>query len=238
MYSRALDAGLQAIISPAVTTSSWEGLREIARRYPLVHPCYGLHPMFNAEHRDEDIQTLEHWIQHENPLAIGECGLDFFHGREDAERQNMIFEAQLSLATAYELPVVIHARRAVEDVLQHLRQYPSTRGVLHSYSGSQEQIRQLTKFDIYFGFGGPITWPASKKLARAVAAAPLDRILLETDAPDQAGELHRHARNEPAYLPEVAAKVAEIKQIPVTMVIEATTNNAGRLFGLNLTKNT
>lgn len=232
VFRRALDAGITAIISPAITAASWPALKQIAAAFDVVNPCYGLHPMFTNAHQPTDLEELENWIHQESPVAIGECGLDFYQGKEDSGKQLEIFDGQLALAAKYDLPVIIHARRAVEEVLRLLRRYPEVSGVLHSYSGSAEQARQLAARDIYFGFGGPVTWPQSRKLHKLVAKIPLDRILLETDAPDQAGEQHRRQRNEPAFLPEIAEKIAAIKQFSPDTVAAVTTKNATRLFRL------
>lgn len=233
VYQRATAVGVSAIISPAITAAEWPQLKQITSKYDRTYPCYGLHPMFIQEHCPSDIELLDDWIDQERPIAIGECGLDFYHGRDDASVQLEIFEGHLKLAKKYQLPVIIHARRAVEDVLKLLRNYPDVAAVLHSYSGSTEQARQLAEHNIYFGFGGPVTWPQSRKLRSVVASIPIEKILLETDAPDQSGEQHRRQRNEPAYLPEVAETIAQIKQLSASEIARVTTSNAQALFKID-----
>ncbi len=232
LYQRARQAGVRHIITPAITATSWPGLRQICARYPGVHPAYGLHPMFQAEHRDDDIDRLQTWLERERPVAVGECGLDFYIPKPDKEKQTAIFRAQLALAQRFELPVIIHARKSVEAVMMLLREYPDVRGVMHSYSGSLEQARQLIERGFLLGFGGPLTWPRATRLRRIAATLPLESLLLETDAPDQPGEQHRGQRNEPAWLPEVAHTLAELRKISVDEVIEVTSDNARRLFSL------
>jgi len=226
-------AGIQAIISPAVTAVSWPQLKRVTTEYPHIHPAYGLHPMFTDQHQPHDIDHLEQWLDQEKPVAIGECGLDFYNGRDNQSQQAAYFEAQLSLAQRYQLPVIIHARKAVEMVLQTIRRYPNLRGVIHSYSGSIEQARQFIDREFYLGFGGPITWIQSTRLQKLVEAVPLESILLETDAPDQADANHRGERNEPCYLPLIAKKVADLKQQTYEEVAQTTTKNANNLFKLN-----
>lgn len=232
MQSRALRAGVQAIISPAITAASWPQLRRITADYAHIHPAYGLHPMFIDKHQRGDIDMLEQWLDRERPVAIGECGLDFYTASQDRKQQIECFEAQLSLAGRYELPVIIHARKAVEEVLQRIRRHPRLRGVIHSYSGSLEQARQFIDKGFYLGFGGPVTWPKSTRLRKLVTALPLDALLLETDAPDQADAGHRGERNEPCFLPLIAAQIANLKKLEFEEVTSTTTKNATSLFRL------
>jgi len=223
-------AGVQAIISPAVTAASWPQLKHITAEYPHIHPAYGLHPMFTDQHQPHDINHLEQWLDQEKPVAVGECGLDFYNHRDNRNQQVAYFEAQLSLAQHYQLPVIIHARKAVEAILQTIGRYPNLRGVIHSYSGSLEQARQFIDKGFYLGFGGPITWATSTRLQKLIEAVPLESILLETDAPDQADTNHRGERNEPRYLPLIAKKIAELKQHTYQEVAQATTKNTNSLF--------
>lgn len=232
MFQRAVKAGVEQIVSPAITAESWENLKRLTSMFAGVHPCYGLHPMFIELHKPYDLLSLEQWIARENPIAVGEIGLDFYRPELDRAKQNRFFEAQLDIAMEARLPVIIHARKAVEPVSKQLRCRNLEGGVLHSYSGSVEQAQPLMDRNFYFGFGGPVTWPRSSRLRRVVASIPLDRILLETDAPDQSGLAHKGHRNEPAYLAEVAQAIADIKGTDIQTVIDQTGKNAQNLFGL------
>ena len=232
VHNNAHNAGVQAIISPAVTAASWPELQRISAKYPHIHPAYGLHPMFIDQHQSGDIDALEQWLDQEKPAAVGECGLDFYETKQRQQKQIDYLEAQLTLAQRYQLPVIIHARKAVEDILQRIRRYPELRGVIHSYSGSLEQARQFIDRGFYLGFGGPVTWPKSTRLQTLIKALPLDAILLETDAPDQADASHRGERNEPGYLPIIAEKIASLKELEFEDVAIATTHNATELFRL------
>lgn len=232
VFRRATLAGVKSIISPAVTAGTWTRLKTVAKPFPGIFPCYGLHPMFIGEHLERDVDELVHWIEREKPVAVGEIGLDFYQDKTSADKQRWFFCQQLDIAAQTNLPVIIHARKAVEEVIQTVRQYDIQSGVLHSYSGSAEQASQLQDRDFYFGFGGPITWPNSKKLHRVVETIPLEKILLETDAPDQPSQSHRGERNEPAYLQEIATAVSKIKNIDIQKVIDTTSTNASRLFNI------
>jgi TatD DNase family protein len=230
--ARAVAAGVGAQVLPAVSRASWSKLKAVAASDDRLHPAYGLHPMLLAEHTPSDLQALAHWIERERPVAVGECGLDLFVADLDADAQWAYFTGQLALAREHELPVIIHARRAVDLVSKALRQYPGICGVVHSFSGSLQQARQLIDLGFLLGFGGPVTYPRARRLRQLVAELPLESIVLETDAPDQPGAGHRGERNEPAFLPEIAAEIAALRGMDPARLAQATTENARRLFGL------
>jgi TatD DNase family protein len=231
-HARAIAAGVTRQVVPAVDAAGWPKLRSICAELPGLFPVYGLHPMYLASHRPEHLGELREWIGRERPVAVGECGLDFFVEGLDAEAQRFYFEGQLQLAREFDLPVVVHARRAVDAVIAALRRVGGLRGVVHSFSGSAEQAAQLHKLGFLLGLGGPVTYDRANRLRTLVAAMPLEQLLLETDAPDQPGAGHRGERNEPAYLPEVLDVVAELRGMGHEELAAATTANAERLFAL------
>ena len=149
----------------------------------------------------------------------------------DPARQRLFFQRQLELARDFDLPVVLHARRAVDEVIAALRRFGGLRGVVHSWSGSEEQARQLFALGFHLGIGGPVTFERAQRLRRTVAAMPIDRLLLETDAPDQPDATHRGQRNEPARLDIVLRTVAVLRGQSEESVAEATWANAEALFG-------
>jgi TatD DNase family protein len=230
---RARDAGVREQIVPAIAAAGWSRLRALCAAEAGLHPAYGLHPMYLAEHEDAHLAELAQWIERERPCAVGECGLDFYVEGLDPERQRTLFRHQLELARDFDLPLILHARRAVDEIIAALRRVGRLRGVVHSFSGSDEQARQLWSLGFHLGFGGPITYERANRLRRIVAAMPLQWLLLETDSPDQPLAAHRGERNEPAYLPEVARTAASLRGIDVATLAEATTANARRLFGLS-----
>jgi len=174
VLARARSAGVTAHIVPAVTAALWPKLRAVCRQEPDLFPAWGLHPMFVSEHRPEHLDLLRQWIERARPLAIGECGLDFFIQGLDRDVQQQYFTAQLELAREYDLPVIIHARRALDAVILSLRRIGGVRGVVHCFSGSLEQARQLWKLGFWIGVGGPLTYPRAQRLRGVVAAMPLD----------------------------------------------------------------
>ncbi len=229
---RAHEAGVEAQVIPAVKADWWPRIRQLCSDYPELHATYGLHPMYLDDHRESDLQALADWIERERPVAIGECGLDFYIDDPRPEQQQRYFEGQLAIARDSGLPVIIHARRSVEEVINTLRRFPAVVGVLHSYSGSEQQAERLIEMGFSFSFGGPITYERAKRLHRLVTNLPLSAILLETDAPDQPGSRHRGERNEPAYLPEVLETVSRLRDESPETIAEQTRLNTCRLFNL------
>ena len=232
VHARAAAAGVVAQVVPAVDAAGWPKLKTVCAQLPGLHPAYGLHPMYLASHRPEHLDNLREWIEREHPVAVGECGLDFFVEGLDADAQQLYFDAQLQLAREFELPVIVHARRAVDAVIASLRRVGGLRGVVHSFSGSAEQAAQLHRLGFLLGIGGPVTFERANRLRGIVAAMPLEQLLLETDSPDQPGSTHRGERNEPAYLVEVLDVVARLRGVERKAISEATARNAERLFKL------
>lgn len=230
--ARARQAGVHQFIVPAIVAARWPHLADLAARHPGIHPAYGLHPVFLAEHFPDHLDALPSWIKRPECVAIGECGLDFFLPQLDPARQEALFIAHITLATMTGKPLIIHARRATERVIHLLQHYGPARGVIHSYSGSLEQARKLVAMGFLLGIGGAITYPRSVRIRAIVQEIPLHSLLLETDAPDQATAGERGRRNEPEKLLRVAQAVAEARSIPVAEVAEKTYQNALRLFAL------
>lgn len=231
-YQRARQAGVAVQILPGVCARLWPKLKSVAAAYPGLYPAYGLHPMYLGEHRPEHLAMLAQWVEQERPVAVGECGLDYFIPEPDPAQQADYFTAQLQIAQARRLSVIIHARRAVDPVIQHLRRYPDLRGVIHSFSGSEQQASQLLDMGFLLSIGGPLTYPRAQRLRRLIQRLPLAGLLLETDAPDQPGLAHRGDRNEPAFLPEILAAAAQLRDQDPAEIAAVTNQNALNLFGI------
>lgn len=233
VLQRARAAGVVHQVVPAIDAAGWPKLARICAGAPGLHPAYGLHPMFLDAHEDAHLQALDGWLKREDAVAVGECGLDYFVEGLDRDRQQAVFDAQLALAQRHDLPVIVHARRAVDAVIASIRRHPGVRGVVHSYAGSVEQARQLWDLGFLLGLGGPVTYERAKRLRRLAAEMPLDFLLLETDAPDQPDAGHRGQRNEPARLVGVLDTIAQLRGAPREQIAEATTANARGLFGFD-----
>ena len=232
VVARAREAGVHAQVVPATHADAWPGLRDVCAAGDGLHAAYGLHPTFLEHHRPAHLEELGEWIERERPVAVGECGLDYWVDGLDREQQQRYFDGQLRLAREHDLPLVVHARRAVDAVIASIRKVGGLRGVVHSFSGSRQQAEQLWDLGFMLGIGGPVTYERARRLRRLVADMPLEYLLLETDAPDQPDAGIRGQRNEPARLAAVLDAVAALRDQPREEVARATAANAARLFGL------
>ncbi len=222
-----------AQIVPAISRRLWPRVRDVCAGNIDLHACYGLHPCFYREHADDDIRMLAQWLGSEKAVAVGECGLDYFIAGADKSRQQRLFDAQLVMAREFGLPIVIHARKAVEDVIRMIRASGHYRGQVHSFNGSIQQAYRLIDLGYCLSFGGAVTYERAKRLREVVAKVPLDSLLLETDAPDQSDAEHHGQRNEPAFLLAVWRVISEIRSEEAEEVARQTTANAVRLFRLS-----
>jgi len=232
VIARAREAGVTRQLVPAVDAITWPKLRDVCAANPGLYPAYGLHPTFLAGHTPQHLEQLREWIERERPLAIGECGLDYFLEGLDRDAQRHYFEAQLELARDVDLPVIVHARRAVEDVVLAIRRVGGLRGVVHSFSGSRQQAEQLWEHGFLVGLGGPVTYARARRIRRLAATMPMEYLLLETDAPDQPDCHTQGRRNEPARLAVVLDTIAALRDQDPAQIAAATTANAERLFNL------
>lgn len=232
VIARARARGVTEQIIPAVDAGGWPKLRQVCAGAAGLHPAYGLHPVYLDRHREAHLADLGDWIARERPVAVGECGLDYFVDGLDRDRQAYFFEGQLGLAREAGLPVIVHARRAVDAVIAAIRRVGRLRGVVHSFSGSTQQAGQLFDLGFLIGLGGPVTYERANKLRGLAASVPLDSLLLETDAPDQPDSQIRGQRNEPGRLPVVLESIAALRGIEPAALAAATTANARRLFAL------
>ena len=229
---RAQAAGVTRQVVPAIEAQGWPRLRDICKAGTGLFPAYGLHPMYLSSHQPTHLQELGEWIAREHPVAVGECGLDFFVGGLDKDEQQLYFDGQLALARDFDLPVIVHARRAVDAVIASFKRIGGLRGVVHSFSGSPEQARQLWQLGFLVGIGGPATYSRANRLRGLVAKMPLEYLLLETDAPDQPDAGIRGQRNEPARLSFICQSIAGLRGVDAEVLAMATSQNAQRLFNL------
>lgn len=230
VLERARAHGVDGFVAPAVAASGWSTLEQIAAGHDDVYPAFGLHPMYLQEHRPEHIEALERRIVRSGAIAVGECGLDYFVEGLDPEVQRSYFLAQLRIAREARLPVIVHARRAVDAVISCIRQVGGLSGVIHSFPGSLEQARQLEQLGFLLGFGGPITYERARRLREVVTRIPLQQLLVETDAPDQPPSTRRGERNEPATLPSIIKTIAELRGMDAADLSAVVDLNARRLF--------
>ncbi len=233
VIARAREVGVNSLVVPAVDAASWPAIRALAEANARVFPAFGLHPMYLAQHRPEHVDELTVWLARGDAVAVGEIGLDFHVDGLDRQLQRDYFLKQLALAQSFELPVIMHARGALEEVIQTLRRMPGLRGVVHSFSGSEQQAQQLWQMGFHIGIGGPITYDRAQRLRRIVATMPLELLLLESDAPDQPDAAHRGQRNEPSRIVNVLQCIATLRNQSEDAIAAATTANTRRLFNID-----
>lgn len=232
VIAAAREHNIAAQIVPAVSQQHWPRLKQLCDENEDMFPCYGLHPCFYSEHKDTHLQELALWLGREPAVAVGECGLDYAIAGADKAQQQHLFAAQLSLAREFNFPIVIHAVRAVEDVIRMVRASGHSRGMVHSFNGSVQQAHRLIDLGYMLSFGGAVTYPRAKRLRDMVSSLPLDAMLLETDAPDQPSMKYHGQRNESAYLIDVWKSISELRAEDEQTVASVTTDNARRLFNL------
>lgn len=219
--------GVTAIVIPSVARSNFAAVHKLCEQYPVCFPAYGIHPIFVNEATPDDLVVLRDYLQKHQPVAIGEIGLDFFIAHYDQTQQEYYFTQQLKLAREFDLPVLLHTRRAIDTVLKHLRRIKVCGGIAHAFSGSPQQADEFTKLGFKLGLGGAITYPAATRLRKLATTLPLSSIVLETDAPDMAPEfIAQGETNKPEYLPRIAETLAELRGKSVEEITRTTSDNA------------
>ena len=224
--ARASSAGVTTIVVPAVERANFGAVASLCREFPQCRPAYGIHPMYVDRARVEDLDALRETLSREPAVAIGEIGLDGFVEPRDEKSQSWWYAAQLELAREFDLPVLLHVRRAVDGILKELRRVGVSGGIAHAFNGSRQQADEFIKLGFKLGFGGAMTHPRATKLRELAATLPLDAIVLETDAPDIPPEWLQKGRNEPGELPRIAGVLAELRGVHLLDVVMATTENA------------
>lgn len=241
--ARAAGRGVALCVIPAVGVFNFEAVRALAETQGDAY-ALGIHPLCTGNAEEADLETLDAELtaRRDDPrlVAVGEIGLDYFVEGLDSDKQQHFFHTQLQLARKHGLPVLIHVRRSVDQVLKHLRQTAAGRpwrGIAHAFNGSEQQARACIALGLKLGFGGAVTFERALQLRRLAATLPLESMVMETDAPDiqphwiyrtqaqrAAGEAQ--GRNEPGELPRIGAVVAQLRGIGVAELAEKTTRNA------------
>jgi len=233
VLTRCRQKNISKIIVPAIQANGWSKLIDLCERENVLYPALGLHPVFIQQHHDNDIEELETLIQSSRPAAIGEIGLDYYMKDLDLALQTHFFEAQLKLAVKYELPVILHVRKAHDPVLQLLKKYKVKGGFSHAFNGSLQQAQQYIDLGFKLGFGGTLTYKNSSKIHQLAKSLPLESIVLETDAPDMVVESHRGERNSPEYIVEALTALAEIRNEDINVIAEKTSLNANEIINFS-----
>lgn len=238
VVARAVEAGIPAMIMPAIDKSSFNRMMSTAGRYPgLCIPMIGLHPTSVRDDFNEEISFVEEKAAGGGFAAIGETGIDLYWDKTFLAQQRESFRRHIKLSLLYDLPIVIHARESFTEIFGILEEFRGSglRGVFHAFTGTPADLKKAIDLGFHIGIGGIVTFRNSP-LAETIREAGTDRLLLETDSPYLAPAPYRGKRNESAYLTETNTKLAEIFRVSPAGMAEITTRNAVRLFGLkNLT---
>ncbi len=234
VLARARTAGVVAVVVPAIHCEGWPALIRLCASAPDLYPALGLHPGFLARHAEGDVAALEQAIGEHSPIAVGEIGLDYFVRELDREHQQALFETQLAIAASADLPVLLHVRKAHDQVLATLRRMRVSGGIAHAFNGSLQQAQQYIDLGFRLGFGGMLTFERSNKLRRLARELPIESIVLETDAPDMTVAAHRGERNSPEYLPDVLAALAEVRDTDPADLAARTTANARAVLRIDV----
>lgn len=230
VHAAALAAGVTKLVVPAVTVAGFGKTRQTVAQYAGCAAAYGIHPLYVMQAAEGDLATLYRWLADENPAAVGEIGLDHYVTDSDPGRQEFFFVEQLKLAREFDLPVVLHVRRAVDPVLKQLRRFRVRGGIAHAFNGSRQQAEAFIQLGFVLGFGGAMTYTGSTRIRALAAELPLESIVLETDAPDIPSAWLNGGRNAPSELPTIADVLADLRGITRPAVVAATTANARRVL--------
>jgi TatD DNase family protein len=233
VMKRAEYAGVKKMYLPAIDSSTHEAMLRVEARYPAQ--CFamiGLHPCSVKADYQEELAIIETHLQQRRFAAIGETGLDFYWDTSFVEAQTLALEQQIQWAVQYNLPLVLHTRNATPETIAIIEKYkqPALRGIFHCFGGTLQEAQQIIACNFLLGIGGVVTYK-NGGLDSVLPAVELQHLVLETDAPYLAPVPYRGKRNECSYLPSIAQKIADIKQVDVELVYEQTTLNAEKIFG-------
>lgn len=235
IFSSASDAGVVAFISIGIDPASWQRTHRLVDGRSDVLAAYGVHPNAVEDVWSPDtLECLGSYLDTASAVALGEIGLDFYRSASARNIQMQAFDAQLALAKERQLPVIIHTRSAEDETIAMLQRYAPVRGVMHCFSSSLEFAERCLDLGLMLGVGGISTYPSAENVREALRRVPLDKIVLETDAPFLAPQSHRGKRNEPAFVRVTAERLATTLDLSIETVAQQTTANAIELFGSRL----
>ncbi|MGO4269204.1 TatD family hydrolase [Paenibacillus sp. TAF58] len=234
VIQRAFDAGVTRMVNVGFNRETIPSSIALAERYDFIYSTVGWHPVDAIDMMPGDLEWIEELCKHEKVVAIGEIGLDYYWDKSPRDVQQRVFREQIRLARKLGMPIVIHNRDAHQDILHILKEEKAEEvgGIMHCFSGSWETAKQCLDMNLHISFGGPVTFKNARQPKEVLAQVPLDRLLIETDAPYLTPHPFRGKRNETGYVRLVAETAAEIRGLTLEEIAEITTNNAIRLLGL------
>jgi len=230
----ARDVGVHEFIIPGITASQWDESLLLGSIHTGVYCAVGLHPLFLEQHHNRDLTQLKDLCQQNKLVGIGEIGLDFYNGRQQETKQQQLFEQQLTIASKANLPVILHVRKAHDQVLATLRRKHFTKGgTVHAFNGSYQQAEKYIELGFAIGIGGSITYDRATKIRAVATQLPEESIVLETDSPDMLISGKKKGPNLPQYLPEILYNLAKLRnQSPEHLAI-TTRKNTKNIFHLS-----
>jgi len=234
IIENSIKAGVSKILMPAIDSTTLDAMLKVEAQFPAhCIAMMGLHPCYVKENYKEELKLVEDCIGKRKFIAIGEIGLDFYWDKTFVKEQQLVFETQMQWALDLQLPIAIHTRNAMGETIEAVKPFAKKGlvGVFHCFSGSKESAEQIIGMGFHLGLGGVLTYK-NAGVAEAIKDIPMEYLVLETDAPYLAPVPYRGKTNEPAYMLEVAKKLAEIKSMPLHEIAAITTSNAEKLFGL------
>lgn len=234
VIDRALEEGIDRMFVVGFDTNTIERTMKLIVQYDFIYGIIGWHPVDAIDCTEERLQWIEELSKHPKIIGIGEMGLDYHWDKSPKDIQKEVFRKQIALAKRVQLPIIIHNREATQDCVDILKEENASEvgGIMHSFSGSNEIADEILKMNFYISLGGPVTFKNAKQPKEVAQHVPLDRLLVETDAPYLSPHPYRGKRNEPARVKLVAEQIAELRGISYEEVCKATTENAERLFKL------
>lgn len=238
VLERAAEAGVATVVVPGIDLQTSRAAVSLAESHPGLHAAVGIHPHHADTWNSSVAEEILALAGSEKVVAIGEIGLDFYRDFSPRRQQRLAFREQLAMARRLGLPVIVHNRKAIEDVLQELDRWATNlpaslkdrSGVMHAFSADRVSATRALEMGMYLGVAGPVTFRNAADLRTVVGSLPIDRLLVETDAPYLTPHPHRGSRNEPAYVRLVAEGLAGALETEVARVTYATSENANRLF--------
>lgn len=222
--------GVSGIVNASVDLKTAEIAKGFSEKYDYMYFTVGFHPENLLDMPADYLDKIADMLKHEKAVAVGEIGLDY-HWEIEKELQHRVFDEQLKLAKDLDVPVVIHDREAHGDVMEYLRKY-QPKGLMHCFSGSVEMLKEVLKLGMSISLGGTVTFKNARVPVEVEAAVPLDRLLLETDAPYLSPVPFRGKRNDSSNIIYTAQKIAEIKGMGVQQLLDITADNARKLYGI------
>jgi TatD DNase family protein len=231
VVQRSLRAGVHAFLLIGYNPLRWRTTSALCSEHEFMCRAVGIHPNDASTWDAQVEQGMITELEQSDPVAVGEIGLDFFRSVENADKQCLVFERQIDMANQYNLPIIIHQRAAEGQLLEIIAGKPPRRGVMHCFTGDRDFAGKCLDLGLYLGIGGVATFPKSDAIRLAIQSAPIDKLLLETDAPFLAPQTYRGKRNESSYLPEVVDTMARLLRTTGEAIKHQTTQNAIDLFG-------